>query len=127
MKIGCLINLAIYGAFVAGYYRWLEPTVESPAIWITSCVAALLSLMALGALYNALLTLKDRRALKIARDGLTPEHGRWAAIAGRIQPLGEPLVAPFSHIDCVICEYVISREVSVHSSDSSSNGTRKAV
>src|SRR6187549_1957377 len=109
MKIGCLINLALYGALVAGYYRWLEPTVESPAIWITSCIFGFLTLLALGALYNSWNTLKDRRALQNARDGLSPQHGEWTAVAGRIEPLGESLVAPFSHADCVLCEYEISR------------------
>jgi hypothetical protein len=107
MKLGCLISLAIYSALVAGYRWWLGDRLDAPASWIVPCVVALFACGGLGAIWNAWLAAKASRAVRWARDGLTPTDGRWSAVAGKIFAMGQPLISPFRSTPCVVYEYEI--------------------
>lgn len=117
MKRGCLLALLLYGGLLAVYYRLLVATVDPPELWIASAVVALLSWLAIGAITNAWTALRERAQVNRARWGLPLKDGQRAAVTGTIQPVGEPLTAPFSWEPCVLYEYELTQQVQTRSNN----------
>jgi hypothetical protein len=86
-------------------------------------VAAWLSI---GALWNAWMSGRSLRALREARDGVTPTDGKWSAVVGTLQPAAQTLTAPFSGKPCVVYEFEASRTVT-HTSDDGPDRESKVV
>jgi hypothetical protein len=110
MLRGCILALVFYLALAVGYFLWFDTVADWPENVIGAGVMALLVLISLGALYTARLRLRDWSLLSAARHGARPVDGKMAAVAGTIHPVSQPLRAPFSGVDCVLCEYDVSRE-----------------
>lgn len=109
MGRGCLIWLMLLAAIAAVYRHFLSPLYEPPATWIVPLVASLFTMFGLGALWGGRLAMRDARALRRAIDGAPLFDGRYAAACGHVEPVGEPLLTPFSLHRCVCFEYDIRR------------------
>lgn len=109
MGRGCLIWLMLLAAIAAVYRHFLAPLYEPPATWIVPLVASLFTMFGLGAIWGGRLAMRDARALRRAIDGAPLIDGRYAAVCGQVEPLGEPLLTPFSLHRCVCFEYDIRR------------------
>ena len=111
MKLGCIFALALYAAFVFGYYHWLGQTFEGKELWIASFVVGLIATGGIGALGNSYLAWRDASVLSDAIVDMPRRDGKRTAAAGRLEAVGQPLTAPLSGKPCVLYEYDISREV----------------
>ena len=101
--------LVVYAALFAGYYWWIGPQFDPPWVYVGVGVVALIAAGSLGALINARMYYRDWSLLAAARHNLPWVDGRWTAACGEIHPLAEPLIAPFSGEECVMCEYDAAR------------------
>lgn len=110
MLRGCLLALLLYAALAVGYFFWLDTVLEPPTSYWAAALVGLVVFFAIGALLNVRSAYRDWSLIAAARRGLPPQDGRLVAVSGTIHPLGEPLVAPFSGEECVICEYDLSRQ-----------------
>ena len=112
MKVGCVVSLVIFAAFVYGYYVWLGQTFEpgTKEVWIGAFVAGLVATGGIGALWNSYYAWRDGAVLSDALVDLPRRDGRRTAVAGTLEPLGQPLVAPLSGKPCVLYEFDIYRE-----------------
>src|SRR5262245_17763377 len=111
MLRSCLFLLAAYAALFAAYFWWLGTMFDPPGVYIGAAVVALIVGGCLGTLYNARVAYREWSLVAAARHGMPWSDGAWTAIAGEIHPVAEPLIAPFSGEECVICEYdVASRQ-----------------
>jgi hypothetical protein len=108
MLRSCLLLLATYLLLVFGYAWWLGWMFDPPGQYIGAAVVALIVGGCLGTLYNARTAYREWSLVSAARAGLPWSDGRWAAALGEIHPLGEPLTAPFSGEECVLCEYDVA-------------------
>lgn len=113
MKLGCFLSLLLFGAFVYGYYMWLGQTFDSSSreVWIASFVVGLIATGGIGALMNSYYAWRDGSVLSDALVDLPRRDGKRTAVAGTLEPLGEPLIAPLSGKPCVLYEYDIYRNV----------------
>ncbi len=109
MLRSCLLMLALYAALFAGYYYWIGPQFDPPWVYVGVGAIALVVAGCVGALINARTYYRDWSLLSAARHNLPWVDGRWTAVCGEIHPLAEPLVAPFSGEECVMCEYDAAR------------------
>jgi hypothetical protein len=121
MRRGCLFSLGLFILFWMVYYNWFERVFDWPANFIGSGVVGFLMLCCVGALRNAMLSRKYCAMLSIARHEPILQDGKLAAVCGKIYPVGEPLKAPFSGTDCVICEYDLTRRSQANHSDADEN------
>jgi Ankyrin repeats (many copies) len=110
MLRSCLILLVAYALLFAGYLWWLEKMFDPRGVYIGAAVVALLVGGCLGTLYNARVAYREWSLVAAARHGMPYSDGRWTAVAGEIHPAGEPLKAPFSGEDCVLCEYDVASQ-----------------
>jgi hypothetical protein len=109
MLRSCLLMLALYAALFAAYSWWLGPQFDPPWVYVGVGVLALVVAGCLGALVNARLHYRLWSLLAAARHNLPWMDGRWTAACGEVHPVHEPLSAPFSGQECVMCEYDVSR------------------
>src|SRR5262245_24914740 len=123
MLRSCLFLLVAYALLFAGYLWWLEKMFDPRGVYIGAAVVALLVGGCLGTLYNARVAYREWSLVAAARHGMPHSDGRWTAVAGEIHPVGEPLKAPFSGEDCVLCEYDVESQHRV--SSASSDGDSK--
>jgi len=105
MLRGCLFGLGLYAALTAGYFMWFDRVFEPPETYVGAAVAGFLVLCCVGALNNARTAWRDWSLISAARHALPPRDGELIAVAGTIQPLADPVIAPFSGAECVVCEY----------------------
>lgn len=110
MLRGCLLSLLLLGGLVAGYYYWFSQQFDAPGSWIGAGVAGVATFFCIGALLNARTAMRDLSLIHAAAHGMPPTDGRVVAACGTIEPLGEPVEAPFSGQKCVLCEYEIASE-----------------
>jgi ankyrin repeat protein len=121
MLRSCLVLLACYAALFAGYVWWLGQMFDPPGLYIGAAVVALIAGGGLGALYNSRVAYREWSLVAAARQGLPWSDGRWTAIVGDIHPVSEPLQAPFSGEECVLCEYDVASQHRVASASSNEN------
>ena len=117
MLRSCLVLLLAYAALVAGYAWWLGTMFDPPWLYAGAAVVALIVGGSLGSIYNSRVAARERTLVAAARQGLPWTDGRWTAVAGEIHPVAEPVKAPFSGQDCVLCEYDVATESRVSSND----------
>jgi hypothetical protein len=108
MLRSCLFLLAAYVLLIAAYAWWLGQMFDPPGQYIGAAIVALIVGGCLGTLYNARVAYREWSLVSEARAGLPWTDGRWTAVAGEIHPVGEPLIAPFSGQECVLCEYDVA-------------------
>ena len=121
MLRACLMMLALYAALFAGYYWWIGPQFDPPWVYVGVGVVALITCGCLGALINARMFYRDWSVLTAARQNSPWRDGQWTAVAGEIHPLLEPLTAPFSGEECVMCEYDVASQLRVANSSGHGN------
>jgi Ankyrin repeats (3 copies) len=110
MLRGCLLALLLYAALAFGYFFWLNTVFDYPGNIYGALALGFVVLLCLGALMNARTAFKDWSLLASAERGQPPRDGKLCAVAGKIYPVGQPLIAPFSGEECVLCEYDMSRQ-----------------
>jgi hypothetical protein len=107
--LSCLISLLCYAASVAVYYFSLRDTIPAYELKWVSGIFGFLTLVCLGAIRNGWLAWTDASCVSNSDWSIMPRDGQRAAISGRIEPLGDSILAPLSGRACVIYEYEISR------------------
>ena len=117
MLRSCLVLLAAYAALFVGYSYWLGTVFPSPGKYIGAGIMALITGGSLGAFYNAWVAKREWSLIAAARHALPWMDGRWTAVAGELHPVEEPLIAPFSGQECVMCEYDVTLANRVKTSD----------
>lgn len=122
MLRGCALSLLLWAALSVAYFFWLTTVFEFPTNYWASALVGFIVLCCLGALINAKNAFRDWSLISAGRRGLRPRDGRLIAVEGTIHPVGEPLVAPFSGGQCVICEYDLSRPGRGTDSEGKSSG-----
>jgi hypothetical protein len=120
MLRACLATLVVLGALFGLYYWWLSKQFDPPGVYIGAVIMALVAGGSLGALINSGVSYREWSLASAARHDLPWRDGRWTAAAGTIHPVGEPVIAPFSGEECVLCEYDVadSQRVANRSDDS---------
>lgn len=121
MLRGCLLSLLLLAALVVGYAWWLGPLFPEANRWLLGGVVGLVVFFCIGALSNAWRAWGDWSLVSEARYGLPLNDGRMVAVSGVIRPIGEPLAAPFSHTECVVCEYDLAKPQAGGSSSENDN------
>jgi len=99
--IGAVVMLGLFGAYLSLLWGKIEAV---PAV-ILAGFGALGLVMVVGQLKAVIFGSGDTGALKRAEQGLPLEDGQEEAVWGAIEPLGDPLAAPFSGRACVAYEY----------------------
>lgn len=127
MKPGCFLSLALLSGLTALYHQWFQRTVDPPAVWIVSFIAALVCWLCIGSLQHAWLMRKFIAAVKRHRDGFAPMDGQLEAASGTIELHGEPILSPLTATECAFYEYEIYRMVESQGSSDSGNSTHKVV
>src|SRR5262245_44497610 len=121
MLRSCLFLLAAYAALFAAYFWWLGTMFDPPGVYIGAGVVALIVGGCLGTLYNARVAYREWSLVAAARHGMPWSDGAWTAIAGEIHPVAEPLLAPFSGEECLICEYDVTSQQRVAAANQAEN------
>ncbi|MCA9014735.1 MAG: hypothetical protein KDA77_05315 [Planctomycetaceae bacterium] len=111
MLRGCLFALFFWLALAGGYWYWFDQVYDPPGSIIGAIFVGLITSLCLGSIMNSRTALRDWSLATASRNGLRLEDGRMLAVCGTIHPVDQPLVAPFSGRECVICEYDIGRPV----------------
>lgn len=114
----CFLALVMYAAIAAGYWFWLDTVFEPPGSYWGAAGLGFVVFCCIGALMNARTAWKDWALANAARSQTPPRDGRLMAACGPIQPVGQPLLAPFSHSPCCLVEYDLSQESKPTTSDS---------
>jgi hypothetical protein len=109
MLRGCLLALALYAVLAVGYFYWIDQVFEPPGSLIGAGILSLVVFLSIGALMNARNAWRDGSLLVASRMTLGPRDGKLFAISGKIYPIDQPLIAPFSGKESVIVEYDLSR------------------
>jgi len=104
----CFIFLLFAGIYFC-YYREIQKDLV-PCLFLSILFSFLLVLGCL-AVVGAFTELRDRRIIKSAQRGDLLKDGKRCAVLGSMAPLGEPLLAPFSHSPCVAYQYRIYHRV----------------
>src|SRR4051812_37805185 len=115
MLRSCLVLLACYAALFCGYVWWLGKMFDPPGLYIGAAVVALIVGGCLGVIYNAWVAYREWSLVAAARHGMPWTDGRWTAVVGEIHPVTEPVKAPFSGEDCVLCEYDVASQQRISS------------
>jgi len=105
---GCLFALLLYAGISVGYFFWLDTVFDRPGSYYGAAGLGFVVFCCLGALMNARTAWKDWSLARAARHQFPPRDGQLFAAAGPIQPINQPLLAPFSNTPCCLCEYDLS-------------------
>ncbi|WP_425617021.1 ankyrin repeat domain-containing protein [Anatilimnocola sp. NA78] len=108
MLRGCLFALLLYAGIAVGYFFWLDTVFDRPGSYYGAAALGFVVFCCLGALMNARTAWKDWSLASYARHQFPPRDGQLFAAAGPIQPINQPLLAPFSNTPCCLCEYDLS-------------------
>ncbi|HND53771.1 MAG TPA: hypothetical protein PLV92_15285 [Pirellulaceae bacterium] len=106
----CLPIIVAFVLFVAGYGFGLSRVFAVKESIFAGLFCGFLSLCFTGALLQVWSERRNRRRLRDARMGVAPRDGWRVAVAGELQPVGQPIVTPFSRIPAVLCSYSIKSE-----------------
>src|SRR5436190_4939552 len=109
MVRGCTIAFFLWLALTTGYWYWLDHAFDPPGSIIGGLVVGLIVAGCIGALINARNSWRDWRLASASLNGLPFNDGRLVAVSGTIHPMAQPLMAPFSGKQCVLCEYELGR------------------
>lgn len=127
MKPGCFLSLALLSGLTALYHQWFQRTVDPPAVWIVSFIAAVVCWLCIGSLQHAWLMRKFIAAVKRHREGFAPMDGQLEAASGTIELHGEPILSPLTATECAFYEYEIYRMVQNTKSKESNDSAQKVV
>jgi hypothetical protein len=119
MKSGCFLSLALLSGLTALYHQWFQRIVDPPHVWYVSFAAAVVCWLCIGALQHAWSLRKWIGAVRRCADGFEMHEGQLEAAAGRIELIGDPVIAPLSGKRCAFYEYEIFRVVRHHRKNSS--------
>lgn len=119
----CLLALVMYAAIAVGYWFWLDTVFDRPGSYWGAAGLGFVVFCCIGALMNASAAWKDLSLASTARSDAPPRDGRLMAACGPIQPVGQPLLAPFSNCPCCLVEYDLSQESKPTSSDDTKTGS----
>lgn len=118
MLRGCLLSLVMLAGIIVGYFYWLDSTFDRPASYWASGIIGFVTLLCIGALMNGVRAWRDARRIGAALHmDLQLVEGRTVTVCGTIHPLGEPLVAPFSQVPCIACEYDLTSVAKVQAAN----------
>lgn len=109
MLKGCGLSLLMLAALAGGYMVAFDQVFQRPEGLIFGAISGLITFFCIGALSNAWTAWSDWSLISKADFGLQLNDGCKVAVAGRIRAEGEPMQAPFSGKECVICEYDICK------------------
>ncbi|MFH1299567.1 MAG: hypothetical protein ABIK07_00805 [Planctomycetota bacterium] len=109
MLRGCLFALGFWFAVAGGYWYWFDQVFDPPGSIVGAIFVGLIVSMCFGSIMNARTALRDWSLASAYRNGLRLADGRIVAVSGTIHPVDQPLIAPFSGTECVICEYDLGR------------------
>lgn len=119
MLKGCGLSLLMLVVLAGGYMYAFDQIFQRPEGLIFGGISGLITFFCIGALTNAWTAWSDWSLISKSEFGIQLNDGEKIAVAGRIRADGEPMKAPFSGKECVICEYHIAQpEVESSSSDS---------
>jgi hypothetical protein len=121
MLRGCLLSLGFLLALIAGYFYWLDQVFEPPGSVIAAGVVGFLVLCCLGALNNARTAWGDAGRAAGSQYDVQLVDGQLVSVSGPIHPVREPLLSPFSHTPCVLCEYDVASRKRVDSAEDPSS------
>ena len=113
MKKGCFLALLFWALLAAGYWYWLRDRLPAPANAWVSVGAGFFMFVVLGSIRGAFTSAAEARRLRRTMEpgGFMavdePKDGETLTVFGTIRPLGEALVAPFSHKRAVLYSYEI--------------------
>jgi hypothetical protein len=110
MLRACLGMLVVVAALFATYYWWLSKSFDPPGVWIGAAVMAIVAGGSLGSLINSGTAYREWALASAARHNLPWSDGRWTAVSGQVHPVSEPVIAPFSGEECVMCEYDVASQ-----------------
>ena len=113
----CFLALLLYAAIAVGYWFWLDTVFDRPGSYWGAAGLGFVVFLCLGALINAKNAWKDWSLASAARSHSPPRDGRLMAACGPIQPIGQPLLAPFSNAPCCLVEYDLSTQSKSTSTD----------
>lgn len=119
---GCLFALLLYAAIAVGYFFWLDTVFERPESYYGAAGLGFVVFLCIGALMNARTAWQDWSLAAAARAHSPPRDGRLFAACGTIEPVDQPLLAPFSGAACCLVEYDLKQES--NSSSSSEDDTK---
>jgi hypothetical protein len=105
MKTACALTLAIFSLLWLVYWVWLSTVFDPPVTWWGPPLAALLTTACVGALRNGEIIRGDVSRLQAAVRGEPLEDGKLVGVAGTLELVGDPMVAPFTQRPCAVCEY----------------------
>ncbi len=126
MLRGCVPALLLLAGLVCGYYYWLDQVFEPPGGIIGGGVAGLLVFLCVGGFWGSFLAWRDWSRLSAVRFQTDLLDGESVTVSGTIEPVGQPLLAPFSQTPCVVCEYDITsqqRMAAARAQDNSNSGS----
>lgn len=109
MLKGCGLSLLMLAALAGGYMYAFDQVFQRPEGLIFGAISGLITFFCIGALTNAWTAWSDWSLISKADFGLQLNDGCKVAVAGRIRAEGEPMKAPISGKECVICEYDICK------------------
>ncbi|HET6406370.1 MAG TPA: hypothetical protein VFG14_00700, partial [Chthoniobacteraceae bacterium] len=96
----------MFAGLVVGYCYWMDQTLDRPTSLWAGGIGAFFVLCSIGAIFNGFRAWRDARRVAAAQyEDLRLEEGRVITVCGTIHPIGEPLLAPFTHTPCIACEY----------------------
>jgi len=110
MLRACLGMLVVVAALFATYYWWLSQSFDGSGVWIGAAVMAVVAGGSLGSLINSGTAYREWSLASAARHNLPWSDGRWTAVSGEVHPVAEPVIAPFSGEECVLCEYDVASQ-----------------
>ncbi|WP_254511350.1 ankyrin repeat domain-containing protein [Anatilimnocola floriformis] len=113
----CFLALLLYAAIAVGYWFWLDKVFDRPGSYWGAAGLGFVVFCCIGALMNAWTAWKDWTLASAARGHSPPRDGRLMAACGPIQPVGQPLLAPFSNAPCCLVEYDLSTQSKSTSTD----------
>ncbi|MEK6372564.1 MAG: hypothetical protein AABO58_07690 [Acidobacteriota bacterium] len=114
MKRGCLFFLVTWAAFSAVYWYFLHHRLPPPVnVWVPIGAGFFMAIV-IGVIRTAMGSAADARRVRRALEpagfmGEQPKDGETIVVAGTIRPLGQALIAPFSHKRAVLYSYEVER------------------
>src|SRR5438046_219182 len=112
MKRACLVGLVTWAILSAIYWYPIHTHIDPPwNVWVPIIAGFLMSIV-VGTIRTAMAAASDAGRVKRAVDpggwmGEQPADGETVAVAGAIRPVGDALIAPFSHKRAVLYSYEI--------------------
>jgi hypothetical protein len=100
------VTLLTWAALFAPLWYGLHELYYPPGDWAGALIVSFFMALGIGAIRKGRLERRD--AALLMRSDEAPRDGQRIALAGTLDPIGEPLHAPFSGANCVMYDYSIS-------------------